>query len=191
MDEKHIEASLRAAWANHPDAMLDQLSRDESLRQIERDVAKDMLRERESAKNIAQADAAKQQRLEARTLAKEAVDDSQDRQTLSAATGQRRVSQGPSKNQDHAENFAAMLRSSGLNAKARATQRIQGRDVHDGWQVNVRDDAQEIGIVACWHGRQHFVCYLEITGHAERTEEAADIMLAAMRFAWGDGAQLA
>lgn len=143
-----------------------------------------------AAEHHAQALKERDERIAARRLAAEATDVQSQPETLPPATGQRRASQGPSQNQADAETFASILRSSGLNAKAVATKRIQGRDVYDGWTVNVRDQEQEIGVVACWHGRRHFVCYLEVTGHADRTEEAAAIMLAAFRFAWGEGARL-
>lgn len=155
--------------------------------ELDRAIAVDEQRRRE---NVRRAGIAAADRVAARQQARETFDDTQEPKTPSAVTGQRRGSQWLSQNQHDAETFAGILRSSGLNAKARETKRIQGRDVYDGWMVNVRDEGQEIGIVAAWHGRRHFVCYVEIAGHAERTEEAARIMLAAMKFAWGqDGTQ--
>lgn len=146
--------------------------------------------EARAAEHHAEALRRRDERSAARRLAGGASDGQSQPETLPAATGQRRGSEWPSKNQQDAETFASILRSSGLNAKAVKTTRIQGRDVYDGWTVNIRDQAQELGVVACWHGRRHFICYLELTGHAERTEEAAAIMMAALKFAWGGGAQL-
>lgn len=184
MDEKHIEASLRAAWANHPDAMLDQLSRDGNLRQIERDVAKDMLEQRAQAarvEKVAETQAAERAaRQDARQAArlKGASDEASDAEIVPAATGQRRGSERLSRNQPFAERFADALRNAGHVATARPTQRVQGREVIDGWAVNVRDNENEAGVVAVWWGRAHFSCYFEMNGHADRTDEAAALMVA-------------
>lgn len=230
-DERRIRDELGVLT----DAQLDQASRDEARRQIERDVAAAMLRERESmaaapvalsgeeqlaeAERVcAQADddtlrriawggehseimsgaaileiekraaersaqkvdefkQAAQARREARQLARAYADAPEMPREPSPVLGQRRGSESVSKNQVFAELFADLLREGGLNAKARQTRRIQGRDVLDGWVVNVRDEENEVGIVASWWGRQHFACYFELAGHAERTEEAARLMI--------------
>jgi hypothetical protein len=185
MDEIKAEAEIARSFMDLSDAKLEQISRDESLRQIERDLAADLLHHRGLTAERRAARGAADARLEARQLARAYRDDSQDRDTPSAATGQRRGSEGLSKNREAAERFAEQLKAGGMNAIARQTKRIQGREVVDGWTVNVRDDAQEVGIVAAWWGRNHFTCFIEVTGHADRTDEAAGIVMAAMRHVWG------
>jgi hypothetical protein len=95
-----------------------------------------------------------------------------------------------SENQIYAEKFAAIMRRRGFVALARQTHRVQGREVVNGWTVNVRDNETEMGVVACWFGRRHFVSYLEIAGHADRTEEAAELMGVMMGSAQDGGLEL-
>lgn len=176
---------VRMSMVSLPDAKLEQMTRDDSLRQVERDVADIIMRERRSE---AETKAAVEQRAEARRLAKEAADDAQDLETVPAATGQPRGSEGLSKNQAAAESFAAILQRVGLPAKARRTQKVNNRDVVDGWTVNCRDAEAEVGYVAVWHGRGHFLAYVEIAGHRDRTDETAAMFAAFQQMLGEDGA---
>lgn len=83
-----------------------------------------------------------------------------------------------SENHAAAIRFAARLTAAGLVTGVAQTRAVQGRPVKDGWAVNVHDGDNEIGFVACWWGRAHFLAYAEVAGHRERTDEAADLLLA-------------
>lgn len=78
------------------------------------------------------------------------------------------------------------MTAAGFPARARQTQAVQGRKVRDGWSVNLRDEDEEIGVVACWWGRGHFTAFAEIAGHRERTEEAAELLVRLLRAARGE-----
>jgi hypothetical protein len=168
-------SELRARLVGLSDAKLDQMSRDESLRQVERDVAGDMLRERGQLEQHRQGVARREER---RQAARATVDDAQEPETLPAVLGHLGGSQAMTKNQAAAESFAGILQRIGLPAKARRTQKVNGRDVVDGWTVNVRDAEAEVGYVAVWHGRGHFLAYVEINGHRDRTDETAALFAA-------------
>lgn len=155
------------------DATLEQITRDDSRREVERVVAADILRNRQIQHEHEQAI---KQRQAAREAARAMLEEPEEPKPVSAATGQRRASEGLSENQIFAEQFADIFRRRGFVATARKTERIQGREVVNGWTVNVHDKENEVGVVACWHGRRHFVSYLEISGHADRTQEAAELM---------------
>lgn len=76
-------------------------------------------------------------------------------------------------NQKAADDLAQILRDAGYpDAKARATQAVNGMKVSDGWQVNVHDEVTEIGLVAVFWGRKHFKCYVEFVGS---TSDAVEI----------------
>ncbi len=83
-------------------------------------------------------------------------------------------------NQEAAALFVAEFERAGIACKARPTKAIKGREVRDGWMVNVRDNDTETGLVAVWWGRKHFEAYFEIVGHSDRTVEAAELFAAAM-----------
>lgn len=191
MHERDIEEAMKE-FAELPQAKLERMRRDEALPEFEREAAGRLYDVRQAAideieargrEKQAEFEKAVEARKEARRLAREKNSGQEEPETVSAATGQRRGSEGLSKNRVAAETFADMLADAGLNAKARPTQRIQGRDVRDGWTVNVRDDEHEIGIVACWWGRDHFTCFLEIAGHVDRSAEGAVAVLAGLRAA--------
>lgn len=80
-----------------------------------------------------------------------------------------------STNRAAADRFARALSAVGLTTGVRATNVVQGRPVKDGWAVNVRDEDREIGYVAAWWGRAHFLAYIEMAGHRSRTDEAAQL----------------
>lgn len=173
---------VRMQMGGLADAQLEQITRDDSRRQVDRDVAAEILAIRKTEASAKEAAASRETR---RQAAREASDAPEEPKPVSAATGQRRASEGPSENQLAAEQFAEIIGKSGLVAKARPTQRIQGREVHDGWTVNVRDEKAEIGVVACWYGRRHFIAFVEITGHSDRTVETAEMMRAVFDAAKG------
>lgn len=193
MDEQGDEGLIKALMQDMrlvSDAELERRTRDESSRQAARDAARRVLEYRATEgidvrELIAQeerlaADRARADRAMARQRAKAIADDSPDQQAASPATGQRRGSERLSRNQPFAERFADALRNAGHVATARPTQRVQGREVIDGWAVNVRDNENEAGVVAVWWGRAHFSCYFEMNGHADRTAEAAVLMVAVL-----------
>lgn len=179
--ESEIEAQrwhpsvVRFRMLDLPDAKLEQMTRDEGARQVEREVAGDILLERENLEATRQGVA---RRAERRQLARATVDDEQGPETLPAATGHPGGSQAMTKNQAAAESFAAILQRVGPPAKARRTMKVNGRDVVDGWTVNCRDGEAEVGYVAVWYGRGHFQAYIEITGHRDRTDETAALFVA-------------
>jgi hypothetical protein len=176
-------SELRARLGAVSDAKLEQMTRDESLRQVERDVAGDMLREREQLEATKQGVARREER---RQAARATVDDASWPETLPAVLGHPGGSQAMTKNQAAAESFAGILQRVGLPAKARRTQKVNGRDVVDGWTVNVRDAEAEVGYVAVWYGRGHFLAYVEITGHRDRTDETAAMFAAFQQQLGGD-----
>lgn len=170
-DEMFDMQALMQDMTGMPDAKLEQMSRDESLRQVERDVASAILCAREIDFRVKKGVEERERR---RQEARETIDALPETKQLPAATGQRRGYEGLSKNEAAATMFADVLVSRcGLPAKARRTQKIQGRDVVDGWVVNVRDPEAEVGYVAAWWGRGHFTAYVEIAGHIDRTDEVA------------------
>lgn len=181
-DQRWHPSVVRFRMVELPDAKLEQMTRDEGARQVEREVAGDILLERENLEATRQGVA---RRAAARQAARDIVDDTQEPETALPASGDPGAFQGMSKNEVAAHNFALILGRVGLPARPRRTQKVNGRDVIDGWTVNVRDSEAEIGYVAVWYGRGHFQAYIEITGHRDRTDETA-AMFAAFQQQLGD-----
>jgi hypothetical protein len=191
-------AQVRHRMLPLKDAALDAIERDESRRDIERMTARAILKEREAqasgvgteggeageASNLVGALAG---------ISEDQVKVSEAQRLLEAAQGRKaarlaaREVQPPaavetveiaadarSKNELAAHQFAGLLCEAGIQCKPMRTKAIAGRGpVVDGWVVNYRDNASEIGIVAAWWGRQHFTAFVEVAGHAERTVETA------------------
>ena len=153
---------------------------DESNRVTLRDYALGILSAREAerqsahqaqlAEAEAKAQAEVQQRQADREAARAVVDE-----TPAQPKGEPEAS---SANHAAAIRFNQRLAAAGLHTGVMQTEAVQGRRVRDGWMVNVHDTDLEIGFVACWWGRGHFTAFAEVAGHRDRTDEAADLMLA-------------
>lgn len=181
------------------DAQLEQITRDDSRRQVERDVARAILADRTaySASLTAETEslvATAQEEEKAVTERAEALQrQSAEREAAHKNTGGDEPMAGDgsdwrSANHQAAEAFAKILNAAGLKCRPMRTQAIANRgQVKDGWVVNYHDQDTEIGFVATWWGRNHFQAFVEIAGHSDRTAEAADIFAAIFRRAEGPG----
>lgn len=182
--ENQIEAQnwhpnvVRMRMTGLPDARLEQMTRDESRRQVERDVAGDILAERRtyaaSAAVEAEAEAERRQMLRKQAEEREAATLTED--------GAQPVDIEVTRTDNHlaAYSFAAALKE-GLDVKPdlvhiMRTEAIAGVKVRDGWAVNYHDNETEVGLVAVWWGRGHFKAYIEMVGHIGRTAEAAALL---------------
>jgi hypothetical protein len=182
--ENQIEAQnwhpnvVRMRMTGLPDARLEQMTRDESRRQVERDVAGDILAERRtyaaSAAVEAEAEAERRQMLRKQGKEREAARLSEDQAQP--------VDIEVTRTDNHlaAYSFAAALKE-GLDVKpdlvhVMRTEAIAGVKVRDGWTVNYHDNETEVGLVAVWWGRGHFKAYIEMVGHIGRTAEAAALL---------------
>jgi hypothetical protein len=201
-------ASVRMSMVGVADGRLEQIANDESRRLVERDVPRQILQERaderelerqakeradleraefdrrEREKRDTAAREAAAARVEAREAARQPdpVPPAQDAQKGKLRHPRLAGHDNNGPNATAARSFAASLTAAGLDCEARPTLSLSNRGpVKDGWTVNVRDDALELGFVASWYGRGHFQCYAEIAGHIERTDEAAALCLAMWR----------
>lgn len=183
--QEKAASSLATEYLELSEAKLERMREDRSLPDVEREAADRALAEKRAqrleAENLARQkvgefETAVAARKAARQQARETASDDPEPKQAKAATDKRRGADGMSPNNAAAEQFAAILRRRGINALARPTKRIQGREVLDGWMVNARDEKHEVGVVAAWWGRAHFTCFFEIAGHSDRTEESAELM---------------
>lgn len=182
--ENEIEAqswhpnTVRMRMIGLPDAKLDQMTRDESRRQVERDVAGDILADRKtyaaSQAAEAEAEAARLAHLEQQAAERAAAQANEDRSQPVDIEVTR------TENEQAARSFADALKE-GLDVKPDfvhvvRTEAIAGNKVRDGWAVNYHDPETEVGLVAVWWGRGHFKAYIEMVGHIGRTAEAAALL---------------
>lgn len=159
---------VRARLTGRATDVLREIANGDSARDVERHVARFLLLEREMLDDTAQVEPVEQ------------VEQVEQVEPSPA---------GVSENGRNAERFAEAMRAAGHPlARARRTDAISSvGPVKDGWVVSVRDVDAEFGIVACWWGRNHFQAFVEIAGHAERTDEAAEWFTALTEYARGVG----
>lgn len=180
------------------DAQLEQITRDESRRQVERDVAAAILADRaaHSASLAAETEilviAAREEERAATERAEALQRQLAEREAarLNSDGGKPTIDEVAQKsgNQRGAETFAEILCAAGLKCQAMRTQAIANRGpVKDGWVVNYHDQDLEIGLVATWWGRSHFQAYIEVAGHAGRTCETAGLFAELFTRAQGPG----
>jgi hypothetical protein len=183
------EAVIRMKMVGLENTALHRIARDEKRHQFERDIATNILTERqhemdkrEEAARIASAEEdAARAIMEERAAAHARVDTEEEAQRQHDAYDAER---GPTNNYEHARVFALALNEAGLTCQVMGTQAIAGRgQVKDGWVVNYHCQDTEIGVVAAWWGRGHFTAYLEIAGHRDRTEETAALLVKAFAIA--------
>lgn len=192
------EANVRARMAGLSEAKLEQISRDDARRQIERDVALDMLETMRKHGEVASAvdlltstaEAIREQTGISDVLRKayqQPLDELNEKQAQRLAAREGGGIDWPdmpgmekpqdiysSENARLAHEFAQAITEAGFPCKAARTARIANHgEVKDGWVVNLRDTATEIGVVACWWGRRHFTAFIEISGHNDLTDETA------------------
>jgi hypothetical protein len=177
MEDEH-ENTIRMRMIGLPDAKLERMTHDDSLRKVERDVAGDILAGRRtyaaSAAVEAEAEAERRAMLrkqaEEREVARRREDTAQPVDIDAVRT----------ENEQAARMFAAALKE-GLDVKpdqvhVMKTEAIAGSKVRDGWTVNYHDSESEVGLVAVWWGKGHFKAYIEMVGHIGRTAEAAALL---------------
>jgi len=159
-----------------PDAKLDQMSRDDSLRQVERDIALGILANRRTyaSSHAAEVEEAAKHRamLEQQAAEREAARRSED----TAQPVDIEVTR--TENEQAARMFADLLQAAvdPNLVHVMRTEAIAGNKVRDGWTVNYHDNEAEVGLVAVWWGRGHFKAYIEMVGHIGRTAEAAALL---------------
>jgi len=177
MEDEH-ENTIRMRMVGLPDAKLDQISRDDSLRQVERDIALGILANRRTyASSLtveAEQEAKRKAMIEQQAAEREAARRSED----TAQPVDIEVTR--TENEQAARMFAAALKE-GLDVKpdqvhVMRTEAIAGNKVRDGWTVNYHDTEAEVGLVAVWWGKGHFKAYIEMVGHIGRTAEAAALL---------------
>lgn len=172
-----LEAFARNLYAAMSDDELRAIMDDEGERQFKRELALAVLGERERGADRAADDEAEvaagiaERQAEREAAAAESLP--ADLQPVPAPDAAEMTENGRA-----ALMFAVSLRAGGMDATPMRTGSVQGKPVKDGWTVNVHDGEHEIGFVACWWGRGHFIAYAEISGHRERSAEAASVMLA-------------
>jgi len=169
---------LRMRMDDLSDDKLDEISRDDSLRQSERDLAGDILADRKTyaASQVAEAEAEAERlaHLEQQSAERAAAHANEDKSQPVDIEVTR------TENEQAARSFAAALKE-GLDVKpdlvhVMRTEAIAGVKVRDGWTVNYHDNETEVGLVAVWWGRGHFKAYIEMVGHIGRTAEAAALL---------------
>lgn len=195
--ENEIEAqtwhpnSVRMRMVGLPEAKLEQMTRDDNARQVERDVAAAILADRKTyAASIAapgglvgdlgafhqvaeaEAEAKRLAHLEQQAAERAAAHANQDR------TQPVDIEVTRTENEQAARSFAEMLQATvdPNLVHVMRTQAIAGSKVRDGWTVNYHDSETEVGLVAVWWGRGHFKAYIEMVGHIGRTAEAAALL---------------
>jgi len=175
MEGEH-ENTIRMRMIGLPDAKLERMTHDDSLRKVERDVAGDILAGRRtyaaSAAVEAEAEAERRAMLrkqaEEREVARRREDTAQPVDIDAVRT----------ENEQAARMFAGLLQAA-VDANlvhVMKTEAIAGSKVRDGWTVNYHDNEAEVGLVAVWWGRGHFKAYIEMVGHIGRTAEAAALL---------------
>lgn len=169
------------------DANLEQITRDESRRQVERDMAAAILADR--AAYIASQAAEVEARATGVAQREKAAQERTSRLSAQAAERAAAAKEWPveeevagaapqTENEKAARLFAMFLEDlvpCDL-VQVMKTQSIAGSKVIDGWTVNYHDPHTEIGLVAVWWGRGHFKAYVEMVGHIGRTAEGATVL---------------
>lgn len=175
MEDEH-ENTIRMRMVGLPDAKLDQMSRDDSLRQVERDIALAIIANRRTyaSSHAAEVEQAAKHRamLEQQAAEREAARRRED----TAQPVDIEVTR--TENEQAARMFAGMLQAAvdPNLVHVMKTEAIAGNKVRDGWTVNYHDNEAEVGLVAVWWGRGHFKAYIEMVGHIGRTAEAAALL---------------
>ena len=177
MEGEH-ENTIRMRMVGLPDAKLDQMSRDDSLRQVERDIALGILANRRTYASSLTVEAEQEANRQAMLQRQAAERDAARRREDTAQPVDIEVTR--TENEQAARMFAAALKE-GLDVKpdqvhVMRTEAIAGVKVRDGWTVNYHDNETEVGLVAVWWGRGHFKAYIEMVGHIGRTAEAAALL---------------
>jgi hypothetical protein len=184
MEDEH-ENTIRMRMVGLPDAKLDQMSRDDSLRQVERDIARTIMYERDRIRLLGDpVNAVSVAALEAREEAKRRAMLEQQAAEREAARRREDTAQPVdiemtrTENEQAARMFADMLQAAvdPNLVHVMRTEAIAGNKVRDGWTVNYHDTEAEVGLVAVWWGKGHFKAYIEMVGHIGRTAEAAALL---------------
>lgn len=184
MEGEH-ENTIRMRMIGLPDAKLDQMSRDDSLRQVERDIARTIMYERDRIRLLGDpVNAVSVAALEAREEAKRKAMLAQQAAEREAARRSEDTAQSVdievtrTENEQAARMFADMLQAAvdPNLVHVMRTEAIAGNKVRDGWTVNYHDNEAEVGLVAVWWGKGHFKAYIEMVGHIGRTAEAAALL---------------
>lgn len=175
MEGEH-ENTIRMRMIGLPDAKLEQMTRDDSLRQIERDVAGDIL----AGRRTYAASAAVEAEAERRAMLRKQAEQREAARRREDTAQPVDIEVSRTENEQAARMFAAALKE-GLDVKpdlvhVMRTEAIAGNKVRDGWTVNYHDNEAEVGLVAVWWGKGHFKAYIEMVGHIGRTAEAAALL---------------
>jgi hypothetical protein len=175
MEDEH-ENTIRMRMSGLPDAKLDQMSRDDSLRQVERDVALGILANRRTYASSLTVEAEQEAKRKAMLAQQAAEREAARRREDTAQPVDIEVTR--TENEQAARMFADMLQAAvdPNLVHVMRTEAIAGNKVRDGWTVNYHDSETEVGLVAVWWGRGHFKAYIEIVGHVGRTAEAAALL---------------
>lgn len=178
---------VRMRMVSLPDAALEAITRDDNRRQVERDVAAAILADRAAYNTSHEGDIELAKKHQG-SLAQQA----EERKAAAEKTGGDDAAhvdgEDRTANERSAQAFAFTLNAAGLKCQAMRTQAIANRGpVKDGWVVNYHDTDLEIGLVATWWGRNHFQAYIEVAGHADRSDETAAMFAELFTRAQGPG----